>query len=145
MIEQLEAVSTRGAPAVADLVDGKIFECPSDSDYGRSFRETLDRIGDKWSVLTIGMLQDGPLRFSELRRGVDGISQRMLTRTVRQLERDGLVTRTVYPTIPPRVEYALTPLGETLIPRVLALAEWAVLNYEEIDRRREAYDANHAS
>jgi DNA-binding HxlR family transcriptional regulator len=84
------------------------------------------------------------MRFSALRNGIEGISQRMLTRTLRQLERDGLVTRTVFPTIPPRVDYELTSLGEALIPKVLALAEWAILNYEEIGQNREAYDARHA-
>src|SRR5215207_2908746 len=76
-------------------------------------REVLSRVGDKWSVLVIAMLGQGTRRFSELQRSIDGISQRMLTLTLRQIERDGLVERTVYPTIPPRVEYSLTPLGRT--------------------------------
>ena len=143
MIKQLEMPpgDTRQTPSFEDLVNGEIFACPSDSTPGQSFRETLDRIGDKWSVLIIGMLQHGPKRFSALRNSIEGISQRMLTRTLRQLERDGLVTRTVFPTIPPRVDYELTSLGEALIPRVLALAEWAILHYEEIGQNRARYDA----
>jgi DNA-binding HxlR family transcriptional regulator len=84
----------------------------------------LDRIGDKWSPLVIGLLGEGSLRFAGLRRGVDGISQRMLTVTLRGLERDGLVTRTVRPTVPPRVDYTLTPMGRTLLDTVRNLLEW---------------------
>ena len=147
MVKQLEAPPAElpEAPPFDDLVSGMIFACPADSDAGKSFRDTLDRIGDKWSVLTLGTLRHGPLRFSALRNGIEGISQRMLTRTLRQLERDGLVTRTVYPEIPPKVEYELTSLGEELIPRVLALAEWAIQHYEEIGSNRRTYDAREAS
>src|SRR5216684_9037543 len=89
-------------------------------------REMLARVGDKWSVYVIHVLGDaGTLRFNELRGRVAGISQRMLTVTLRGMERDGLVTRTVYPEVPPRVEYALTPLGETLLEPIQGLAEWA--------------------
>src|ERR1043165_7267589 len=88
-------------------------------------REVLNRVGDKWSVLVITLLGARPQRFNELRRSIEGISQRMLTLTVRGLERDGLVTRTLFPTIPPRVEYALTPLGRTLLKPVRALAKGA--------------------
>ena len=92
---------------------------------GCPMRDILDRVGDKWSVLVVILLKDGRLRFSDLRRAVDGISQRMLTQTLRQLERDGLVERTAYPTVPLRVEYELTALGETLIEPLSALAGWA--------------------
>jgi DNA-binding HxlR family transcriptional regulator len=104
-------------------------------------REVLNRVGDKWSVLIVGLLADGPKRFSELRRTVEGISQRMLTLTLRGLERDGLVTRTVYPTIPPRVEYELTELGRTLRKPIQSLAKWAQENRERIQLSRNRYDA----
>jgi DNA-binding HxlR family transcriptional regulator len=104
-------------------------------------REVLDRIGDKWSVLVVGLLGDGPRRFSELRRTIDGISQRMLTLTLRGLERDGLVTRTVFPTIPPRVDYELTRLGKTLLEPIQALSEWAVKNRPAIQDSRVRFDA----
>jgi DNA-binding HxlR family transcriptional regulator len=101
----------------------------------------LARVGDKWSVLVVGVLSDGPMRFSELRRAIDGISQRMLTLTVRGLERDGLVTRTVTPTIPPRVDYELTRLGKTLLEPILGLAKWADVNRPAIQQSRDRYDA----
>jgi DNA-binding HxlR family transcriptional regulator len=104
-------------------------------------RDVLSRVGDKWSVLTVVLLQDGPRRFNELRRSIDGISQRMLTLTLRALERDGLVTRTVTPTTPPRVDYALTDLGRTLLGPITALAEWSEANREAIQRARELFDA----
>src|SRR6266513_1369681 len=91
----------------------------------RAVSEVLDRIGDKWSVLVVAMLGDGPKRFNELRRAIASISQRMLTLTLRGLERDGLVTRTMFATIPPRVDYALTELGRSLLVPVSALALWA--------------------
>ena len=103
-------------------------------------REILDRIGDKWSVLVVALLGDGPRRFSELRRSIDRISQRMLTLTLRQLERDGLVTRTPYPEIPPRVDYALTRLGRTLLEPIQALSAWAVANRGAIQAARLRYD-----
>jgi DNA-binding HxlR family transcriptional regulator len=105
-------------------------------------REVLNRVGDKWSVLVIALLGNGPQRFSELRRSIEGISQRMLTLTVRGLERDGLVTRTIFPTIPPRVDYALTPLGRTLLEPVRALSTWAEKHREEIQSARDKFDAN---
>jgi DNA-binding HxlR family transcriptional regulator len=104
-------------------------------------REVLNRVGDKWSVLIVGLLADGPKRFSELRRAIEGISQRMLTLTLRGLERDGLLTRTVYPTIPPRVEYELTELGRTLRKPIQAIAKWAQENREQIQQARNKYDA----
>ena len=91
----------------------------------RAISDLLGRIGDKWSVLVVARLGEGPLRFNELRRSIGGISQRMLTLTLRGLERDGLITRTVFPTIPPRVDYALTPLGRDLLNPVSALSSWA--------------------
>ena len=88
--------------------------------------ETLARIGDKWTVMVVGTLRDGPLRYNEIHRIVDGISQRMLTLTLKGLEQDGLVTRTMFPTIPPRVDYELTELGRKLIVPLQALYDWAV-------------------
>ena len=103
-------------------------------------REVLNRVGDKWSVLVVELLGDGPLRFGELRRRIEGISQRMLTLSLRALERDGLIRRTVFPTVPPSVEYALTPLGRTLLEPVCALASWASKHREEIQSARERFD-----
>lgn len=103
-------------------------------------RETLARIGDKWSVLIVMVLGDGTRRFSEIMRQVDGISQRMLTLTLRGLERDGLVTRTVFPTVPPRVEYRLTPLGRSLREPVEALGRWAFANQAQIAAARLRFD-----
>lgn len=102
--------------------------------------DILNRIGDKWSVMVVGRLKGGTMRFSELRRSVDGVSQRMLTLTLRNLERDGLVTRTVYPEIPPRVEYALTPLGYTLTGPISALWDWAAAHRHEVAQARQTYD-----
>lgn len=104
-------------------------------------RQTLDRIGDKWSLLVISILGSGPLRFMELRREIGSISQRMLTLTLRHLERDGLVQRTVYPTIPPKVEYRLTALGETLLESIQAIVLWTLKHRGEISEARETYDA----
>jgi DNA-binding HxlR family transcriptional regulator len=104
-------------------------------------REVLNRVGDKWSVLVIALLGGGTMRFTELQRTIEGISQRMLTLTLRQLERDGLIDRTVYPTVPPRVEYALTPLGRTLLEPVMALATWAEEHRHDIEAARLAFDA----
>ena len=104
-------------------------------------RHLLDRIGDKWSLLVIALLGRGTRRFSELRREIDDISQRMLTLTLRHLERDGLVERTVYPVVPPRVEYRLTPLGATLLDTIQALVTWTTGHREEIAAARAAYDA----
>lgn len=104
-------------------------------------REILDRIGDKWSLQVIATLGPGTRRFTELKRGIDGISQRMLTVTLRGLERDGILTRTVYPVVPPRVEYELTDLGRTLLDSVSALVVWAESNLQRIDAARAAYDA----
>jgi DNA-binding HxlR family transcriptional regulator len=104
-------------------------------------REVLNRVGDKWSVLVVLLLGDGKKRFGELRRGIDGISQRMLTLTLKGLERDGLITRTVYPTIPPRVDYELTKLGGSLLKPIRELGNWAGQNRERIQSARDRYDA----
>jgi DNA-binding HxlR family transcriptional regulator len=104
-------------------------------------REVLNRVGDKWSVQVVGLLGDGKKRFSELRRSIEGISQRMLTLTLKGLERDGLITRTVYPTIPPRVEYELTKLGRSLLTPITELGDWAGQNRERIQIARNRYDA----
>jgi DNA-binding HxlR family transcriptional regulator len=104
-------------------------------------RDVLSRVGDKWSVLVIVLLEDGPRRFSELRRTIEGVSQRMLTLTVRGLERDGLVKRTVQPTIPARVDYELTTLGRTLLEPVMALSQWAQDYRGAIQEARQRYDA----
>jgi DNA-binding HxlR family transcriptional regulator len=104
-------------------------------------REILERVGDKWSLFVISCLGDGPKRFTALKRSVDGISQRMLTVTLRGLERDGIVSRTMYPVMPPRVDYELTPLGRTLLDAVGALMTWADAHLDEVDAARAAYDA----
>jgi DNA-binding HxlR family transcriptional regulator len=107
---------------------------------GCEAREILDRVGDKWSVYVVAVLKGGPLRFSQLKRAIAAISQRMLTLTLRSLERDGLVTRTVHPTVPPSVEYALTPLGRTLLEPVMALVAWSERNKGRIAAARERFD-----
>lgn len=112
-------------------------DCPS--------RRLLDRIGDKWSVLVISSLEDGPLRFSELRAAVDGVSQKMLTQTLRALERDGLVSRTVYPEIPPRVEYALTATGRSLTGPLQVLTAWAIEHMGAVAEAQSRYDSAAAS
>ena len=109
------------------------------------FRSVLDRVGDKWSLILIGLLENQPLRFTDLLRTAPGISRRMLTLTLRALERDGLVTRTIYAEIPPRVEYQVTTLGRTLAGPVLTLARWAADNQEAIRSNRAAYDQTDAT
>lgn len=103
----------------------------------------LNRVGDKWSMQVVMALRLGPKRFSELKREIDGISQRMLTLTVRSLERDGLISRHVTPTIPPRVDYALTELGSSLKEPVMALGSWALQHIECIRAAQQRYDAAH--
>ncbi len=110
----------------------------------RTVTEILSRVGDKWSVQVVVQLGEGSRRFNELRRSVTGISQRMLTLTLRGLERDGLVTRTVYPTIPPRVDYQLTGLGCSLLKTVRGLGEWAIANRDEILEARQRFDEGDA-
>jgi DNA-binding HxlR family transcriptional regulator len=109
-------------------------QCPS--------REALDRIGDKWASLIIGLLEDGTMRFSDLKRAIGGITQKMLTQTLRNLERDGLVKRTVYPQVPPRVEYELTELGATLIEPLAVLRDWAQQNITRVTAAQQEFDAH---
>ncbi|MGP9019272.1 winged helix-turn-helix transcriptional regulator [Streptomyces sp. BR1] len=116
-----------------------------DTREGCEVRQILDRVADKWSLLVIALLDRRVLRFTELRREIDGISQRMLTVTLRQLERDGLVSRTVHPVVPPRVEYALTPLGGTLHHTIRSLVTWTEEHQSEIAAARASYDAYNAS
>jgi DNA-binding HxlR family transcriptional regulator len=122
------SVTHSGVPA-DNLLDE---DCP--------IREVLDRVGDKWSALIVVRLGQRTHRFSELHREINGISQRMLTLTLRALARDGLVSRTVYPTVPPRVDYELTELGHTLLPPIIALHEWAVAHRADIRHARDHHD-----
>jgi DNA-binding HxlR family transcriptional regulator len=108
-------------------------ECPS--------RQLVDRIGDRWSVLVVGVLSDGPARHGELARRVAGVSPKMLSQTLKALERDGLITRTVHAEVPPRVVYALTPRGAGLAPVLLAVEEWARANMQDVLDARRAFDA----
>jgi DNA-binding HxlR family transcriptional regulator len=121
------------------LSNGKL-TAAFDTDCGAT-RQILTRVGDKWSVLTVVLLGEATMRFNELRRALDGISQRMLTSTLRGLERDGLVKRTVHPTNPPQVDYALTALGESLLEPVRVLAVWAQGHRAEVMQAREAFDS----
>jgi DNA-binding HxlR family transcriptional regulator len=111
----------------------------------RAISQVLSRVGDKWTVLVVESLGSGPKRFNELRRGLGSISQRMLTLTLRALERDGLVTRTVYPTIPPRVDYELTKLGRSLLVPVNGLSAWARANRPAMDAARQKFDASNSA
>lgn len=110
------------------------------AEQGETLRQIVERAGDKWSVLVIGALESGPVRFTDLQRSVPGVSQRMLTHTLRQLRRDGLVTRTSYPEVPPRVEYALTDLGASLLDAVTVLVDWAGTHHDEIVGNRARFD-----
>ncbi len=114
----------RGNPYQAD--------CPT--------RRLLDRIGDRWTVLVVGVLSEGDARFSELRRRIEGVSQKMLTQTLRGLERDGLIRRTVFPEVPVRVVYALTDAGCTLLEPLRALQEWSIEHLGDVSASQEAYD-----
>src|SRR3954464_13227262 len=133
-----QGTDRRKAPAPAPKVVGKAGHSLS-SECSRVSR-VLARIGDKWSVLVVMQLAEGPRRFSELKRQIGGVSQRMLTLTLRGLERDGLVTRTVYPTVPPRVDYELTELGRSLCTPVRALGEWALGHVSAIAAAQSAFD-----
>lgn len=116
-----------------------------DSEDCRAVSDILGRVGDKWTILVVGYLSsNGPMRFTELRRQVGGISQKMLTATLRGLERDGFVTRTVLATIPPRVDYELTDLGRELQVPVNALGDWARANIDRVKVARERFDRNYA-
>jgi DNA-binding HxlR family transcriptional regulator len=120
-----------------DLFDVYKSDCPT--------RQVLDRIADKWTTLILGLLEEGPQRFSELQRGIGGISQKMLTQTLRGLERDGLVQRTIFPEIPPHVEYSLTLLGQTLCAPIAAIQRWAEAHIEEVLNAQRKYDVRNAS
>ncbi|MET8999114.1 helix-turn-helix domain-containing protein [Amycolatopsis sp. Hca4] len=116
---------------------------PDPYDRNCPTRQLLDRIGDQWTVLIVGALSAGPLRFTELGRRVDGISQKVLTQTLRSLVRDGILTRTAYPTIPPKVEYELTALGRNLSEPLDMLDRWARQHMASVQEARDAYDAEH--
>ncbi|MER6944387.1 helix-turn-helix domain-containing protein [Nonomuraea sp. NPDC000554] len=117
--------------------DAYIAQCPS--------RKLLDRLSDKWVTLVLNALSGGPLRYGDLTRIIAGVSQKMLTQTVRGLERDGLVTRTVTPSVPVRVDYELTPLGESLLPLMAAIKSWAETHIGDVETARERYDATPSS
>ena len=129
--EDLSSVASVGSVGCGDL----------GADTTAAIRAVLDRVGDKWSLIVIGTLRDRVLRFTELRRLIPAISQRMLTLTLRQLERDGLISRTVHAEVPPRVEYRLTRRGGTLVAVAISLAEWSVENFPGIEDSRREYDA----
>jgi DNA-binding HxlR family transcriptional regulator len=114
---------------------------PSESASSCRVRTVLDRIGDKWAIYVVDRLGPGPRRFSELLRGIDGITARMLTVTLRGLERDGMLTRTVHAAVPPRVDYELTPLGETLLDTIGQLVAWADAHLPDVEAARADYDA----
>lgn len=127
-------VTTSPASTLTVLGDPYRADCPT--------RRILDRIGDRWTVLVIGALGDGEARFSELRRRIEGVSQKMLTQTLRGLERDGLVSRTVYPEVPVRVVYALTEAGRSLLVPLRALQEWSVEHLGDVSQSQRAFDAS---
>ncbi|MFI5612805.1 winged helix-turn-helix transcriptional regulator [Amycolatopsis sp. NPDC051903] len=108
-------------------------------------RQLLDRIGDQWTVLIVGTLRDGPLRFTQIGKRVEGISQKVLTQTLRSLVRDGILTRTAYPVIPPKVEYELTPLGHDLADPLDMLDLWARRHMDQVTAAREAFDARQSA
>ena len=129
---------TAASPGHSTVSDPESRDC-------RAVSAILSRIGDKWSVLIISRLGQGPRRFNEIKRIIGGISQRMLTLTLRNLERDGLVSRTVTPTVPPRVDYALTELGRDLLGPVEALGQWAIAHTSCIEAARARFDASEAA
>ena len=115
--------------------------CSASDEAGDRIRDLLDHLSDKWTLLIVGMLEQGPVRYGELKHRVPGISQRMLTLTLKKLERDGLVSRESFAEIPPRVEYCLTELGRTLLEPALAFARWALDSSAQILAARRAYDS----
>lgn len=122
---------------------GNIVDTTHEAGGCRAVADVLARIGDKWTVYVVRLLSDGPMRFNEIRRAIPAISQRMLSLTLRGLERDGLVTRTVTPTIPPRVDYELTQMGHTLKQPLNAVGVWALANREYVERSRAKFDLSH--
>ena len=116
---------------------------PDGHEHCRAMGHILDRIGDKWTIMAVGALSHGPLRFNEMMRKIGGVSHRMLTLTLRGLEREGLVTRTAFATIPPKVEYELTDLGRSLITPLTALADWALEHRPIMEVARASYDRAH--
>ncbi|WP_210581134.1 helix-turn-helix domain-containing protein [Streptomyces sp. GESEQ-4] len=137
-MEEGTSKSPSNCESTVDYGDADPFQW--DTREGCEVRQILDRVADKWSLLVIALLENRRLRFTELRREIDGVSQRMLTVTLRQLERDGLVKRTVHPVVPPRVEYELTPLGGTLHSTIRSLVTWTERHQQEIAAARAAYD-----
>lgn len=132
-MESVQADKLSTHPNEGDL-DPYSDGCPS--------RRLLDRIGDRWTVLIVGSLADGPRRFTAIRKSVEGISQKMLTQTLRGLERDGLISRTVFAEVPPRVEYELTEAGQTLQAPLKALERWSIEHFGHVAASWEQYDAN---
>ncbi|MBC2878533.1 MULTISPECIES: winged helix-turn-helix transcriptional regulator [Streptomyces] len=126
------ATTTNAAVEARAAYDAYLAECPA--------RQLLDRIGDKWVSLVVNALAEGPQRYSDLARRLVSVSQKMLTQTLRNLERDGLLTRTVTPAVPVRVDYALTPLGETLVPLMRAIKAWAESNMDDVLAARARFD-----
>ncbi len=133
------AASERAAPPPES---GQVLE-PDSHENCRAVSDTLSRIGDKWTVMVVGTLSKGPMRYNQIRRSIDGISQRMLTLTLKGLERDGLVSRTVFPTIPPRVDYELTELGRTLIEPLQSLFVWSKTHRPAMLEARRRFDERH--
>lgn len=130
---QAQQVTPERLPPDLQLPDVFAAECPT--------RQMLDRIGDKWTVLVVQVLDQGPMRFNGLKRRIGGVSQKMLAQTLRHLERDGLVSRHVFPTTPVTVEYALTPLGKTLVGALTPLIAWSEGKIGEVETARAAFDA----
>lgn len=141
----MEVGTSREPSDCDDTVDPEWDALQWDKRQDCEVRQILDRIADKWSLLVISLLARRTLRFSELRREIDGISQRMLTLTLRHLERDGLISRTVYPVVPPRVDYELTDLGCTLLEITDSLVRWTEAHQDEIAAARARYEAAEAS
>ncbi|MFI6371662.1 winged helix-turn-helix transcriptional regulator [Streptomyces sp. NPDC050546] len=137
-MEEGTSKSPSNRESTVDYGDADPFQWDTREDC--QVRQILDRIADKWSLLVIALLENRRLRFTELRREIDGVSQRMLTVTLRSLERDGLVKRTVHPVVPPRVEYELTSLGRTLHTTIQSLVTWTEEHQDEIAAARTAYD-----
>lgn len=144
----VSAAVGRGAPATDAVKAARWYRyvmqsCTSKADVyddACPCRQILDRVADKWTALILGRLESGPQRFSELRRAIKGVSAKMLTQTLRSLERDGLVTRTVYPTVPVTVEYELTPLGVSLTEPLRALRSWSQVHKAQVMDAQRAYD-----